>query len=156
METHMFRMPSRSTRAWLIPLASFTIAAPLAMTVAHAALFSRPPADLDLRRSKLSDHGIYSAEIEPSTSPLAVRRMHSWTVVLHTASGEPVEEARLTVSGGMPQHGHGLPTKPAVSTQGAGRYLIEGVKFSMGGWWILRLHIDGAAGSDNVTYNLSL
>jgi hypothetical protein len=35
-------------------------------------------------------------------------------------------------------------------------YEIEGVRFSMGGWWELKLAIDSAAGADTVTFNLSL
>jgi hypothetical protein len=38
--------------------------------------------------------------------------------------------------------------------QGEGRYLIEGVRFNMGGWWELRLDISSPAGEDGVTFNL--
>ena len=41
---------------------------------------------------------------------------------------------RLKVDGDMPQHGHGLPTRPRVTRNlGNGDYQIEGVKFQMGG-----------------------
>jgi hypothetical protein len=35
-------------------------------------------------------------------------------------------------------------------------YEIEGVRFSMGGWWELKLAIESPAGVDSVTFNLSL
>ena len=55
----------------------------------------------------------------------------------------------------MPQHGHGLPTEPAVTAElGDGRYRIEGVKFNMGGWWELQLRDRRPRGQDNVTFNL--
>ena len=61
------------------------------------------------------------------------------------------------VDGGMPQHGHGLPTQPRVTrTSADGLYEIEGLRFSMGGWWEVKLAIDSPAGKDNVTFNLSL
>ena len=57
----------------------------------------------------------------------------------------------------MPQHNHGFPTTPEVTEElGDGDYMIEGMKFSMGGWWELQLSINAAAGSDSVTFNIVL
>ena len=57
----------------------------------------------------------------------------------------------------MPEHNHGLPTSPEMTGQlDGGRYRIEGVKFSMPGWWELKFDISAAAGSDSVTFNLVL
>lgn len=57
----------------------------------------------------------------------------------------------------MPRHLHGLPTAPAVTQAlGDGRFLIEGMKFNMPGWWEIELHIDGPAGADTATFNLVL
>ena len=63
-------------------------------------------------------------------------------------------KARIEVDGGMPQHGHGLPTRPQVTRElPGGGYLIEGMKFSMSGWWEVKLAIEGPAGADRVTFN---
>lgn len=57
----------------------------------------------------------------------------------------------------MPEHGHGLPTAPAVTQRlGDGSYLIEGMKFNMRGWWEINLCIKAPPGSDCVTFNLVL
>ena len=73
---------------------------------------------------------------------------------LSSPTGTPVTHARIQIDGGMPQHGHGLPTKPQVTRAGAdGSYVIEGMKFSMTGWWEIQLAIDGPAGGDRVTFN---
>jgi hypothetical protein len=57
----------------------------------------------------------------------------------------------------MPQHGHGLPTKPAVTRRlGEGDHLVEGMKFNMGGWWVVKFQVAGPQGSDVVTFNLKL
>ena len=65
--------------------------------------------------------------------------------------------AAITIDGGMPQHGHGLPTQPEVSANlGAGRYQVEGMKFNMPGWWVVNLSVNGPAGADTVTFNLVL
>ena len=83
--------------------------------------------------------------------------MHAWTSLSTTADGRPVEAASIAIDGGMPQHGHGLPTAPAVTQAlGDGRFLIEGMKFNMPGWWEIDLSIDGPAGADTITFNLVL
>jgi hypothetical protein len=83
--------------------------------------------------------------------------MQRLEVLITDADGKAIDGARVAISGGMPQHGHGLPTSPSVTgSLGDGRYQIEGLRFNMGGWWELRLAIDAAAGADDVTFNLAL
>ena len=54
----------------------------------------------------------------------------------------------------MAQHGHGLPTRPQVTQElSDGTYLIEGMKFSMTGWWEIKLAIESPEGSDKVIFN---
>nr|WP_165614770.1 FixH family protein [Sinorhizobium alkalisoli] len=83
--------------------------------------------------------------------------MHAWTVTLTDANGKSINRATIGIDGGMPQHGHGLPTAPAVTKSlGGGRYLIEGMKFNMPGWWEIDLAIDGPTGADTITFNVVL
>ena len=121
----------------------------------HASM--KPPAELDYSRTRMTEGGAYRATITPSDSVLKVGRMHSWTLHLETAAGSPVDTATILVDGGMPQHGHGYPTRPRVTRSlGGGNHLIEGVKFNMGGWWTMRIVVDAAAGADSVTFNLAI
>jgi hypothetical protein len=100
--------------------------------------------------------GSYLAELEP-VAPLAVRKMQTVNVRITDASGAPVDGATIIVHGGMPQHGHGLPTNPRVTrSHGEGVYQIDGVRFNMGGWWEFKLAIAGPVGADTVTFNLDL
>lgn len=116
-----------------------------------------PPGDLDLSRDRASQAGLYQVSIVPEGEPFERSRMHNWVVTIDTADGQPVEGASVEIDGGMPQHGHGLPTAPQVSaTDVPGRYLLQGIRFGMSGWWVLRLDIDAAAGRDTVEFNLSL
>lgn len=113
-----------------------------------------PPANLDLSLEKRSDAGRYVVELVPPAVAPAINQMHSWNVKLQDASGAPVTGARLAVGGGMPQHGHGFPTKPRVTREVEnGTYLVEGMKFSMPGWWDIKFDIQSAAGADKVTFN---
>ena len=112
------------------------------------------PANLDLSLDKSSAAGVYRVALVPPTQAPAINQMHSWKVKLATADGVPVHGAKFLVGGGMPQHGHGLPTQPRVTREmGDGTYSLDGMKFSMTGWWEVKLTIDGPQGADMVTFN---
>jgi hypothetical protein len=143
----------RSRRAFLIGL-------PLglaAVATGAMAFMMRVPSDLDLSLAKATEAGLYVVAIAPAQEPVTVGPMHAWVVTLQDAQGVPVDGAAIRVDGGMPQHGHGLPTAPAVTEAlGEGQYLVEGMKFNMGGWWEIDLAIEGTPGADAVTFNLVL
>jgi len=124
------------------------------LACAGMAACASPPADLDLALTRPTAAGRYIVALQPPATPAAINQIHSWQVRLTTPAGLPVAHAHFAIDGGMPQHGHGLPTRPQVTTELAdGTYLLEGVKFSMTGWWELKLAIQGAAGADHVTFN---
>ncbi|MEP9372544.1 FixH family protein [Mesorhizobium sp. KR1-2] len=143
---------NRVALLWLL-LAGVTIAC----GVAAAAMMMSPPKDLDLSLRQSSAGGAYKIVLEPGTDPVPLRQIHSWTISVTTPAGVPVDGAVIAVDGGMPQHGHGLPTKPQVTKElGHGRYLLEGVKFNMSGWWKLSVRVNGTKGTDEATFNLVL
>lgn len=114
------------------------------------------PEGLDLSLSKPTTANKYVVQLHPLGDPDKIGQMQSWEASVATADGKPVSGARIEVGGGMPQHGHGLPTRPAVTRElEGGRYVIGGVKFSMSGWWELKLKIDSpATGPDAATFNV--
>jgi len=127
----------------------------LAAVAAHAMGRSHDGADLSTRR--LSRDGRYEVTSTPETQPIPRRTLHAWTFEVRTRDGRLVEGASLKVGGGMPDHGHGLPTAPTVrEALGGGRYVVDGMKFSMGGYWVVDLAIDGSAGADVVRFELQL
>ena len=113
-----------------------------------------PPKNLDLALTRSTVDNKYVVTLQPPPEPVAINQLHAWQVKLTSPAGMPVANARIKVDGGMPQHGHGLPTRPQVTRElPDGRYLIEGMKFSMTGWWEIKLAIDGPEGADRVTFN---
>jgi hypothetical protein len=120
-------------------------------------IFMKPPSEPSAyATTQVSSTQKYRATFSPAET-IRVGKLHQWNIEVESMDGTPVDEARITVDGGMPQHGHGLPTKPVVTQHlGDGKHLIEGMKFNMGGWWVVKLQIDGAQGSDVVTFNLKL
>jgi len=149
-----FDIPSRSRRAFVSTLAAVAITTLLTGCM----LFAKPPQDLDYSRTRLSEGGRYRATIRPQGDTIPQGRLHRWTLQLETAAGAPVERATITVDGGMPQHGHGLPTKPRVTRHlGNGEHAVEGMKFNMGGWWVVKFRVAAeGTGSDSLVFNLKL
>ena len=99
----------------------------------------------------------YRISYASTLKPIAINRMHSWVVQVTDASGGPVEDAGIEVAGGMPAHDHGLPTVPqATAHLGDGRYLIEGMKFHMGGAWEVLLTVRAGQGIDSLSIPLNL
>ena len=135
---------------------AFAIAALSALALGCANLRADAPSP-DIQTVKPSAHRLYRASVRPDVTPIPVRHLQRWTLHLDTIDGQPVDTATITMDGGMPQHGHGLPTSPRVARAlGNGDHLIEGVKFNMGGWWVVRFAITSRAGTDTVTFNLGL
>lgn len=89
-----------------------------------------------------SEQGIYKLTFFPVPGKIPMRRLHSWRLHIENTIGMPVSGARIHIDGGMPTHSHGLPSIPKVKVlSGLGNYMIEGMKFSMGGEWQLKLAI---------------
>jgi hypothetical protein len=113
------------------------------------------PADLDLRLTRPSVNAHYVVSMRPLGEPAAINQIHAWEIMVTSSAGAPVADAKIAFSGGMPQHGHGYPTRPAVTAYlGEGRYRLSGVKFSMTGWWEMKLDIGSTLGADRVVFNM--
>ena len=156
-----FARRSRSARRRVALLVA--VAAVVAGTSACGHLLSM--ARGDVKRPAATEFGFgprpsanqkYVATLQPR-QPLRLRQLQTVPVLITDADGRPIEAAAITVDGGMPEHAHGLPTRPRVGRSlGGGVYEIDGVRFSMGGWWEFKLAIESPAGADSVTFNLSL
>lgn len=116
---------------------------------------STPPAGLDLTLQHPSSQGKFMVRMDPPATGPAVNQMHAWQVRLTTPEGQPVSQAKIGFDGGMPQHGHGFPTKPRITSEMApGVYALEGMKFSMTGWWDMRLVIQAGDVTDAAVFNV--
>jgi hypothetical protein len=104
----------------------------------------------------VSRDGIYAVQYESALDPIDINRMHSWTLVV-TRDGAPVEGADINVTGGMPEHDHGMPTRPRVTADlGDGRYQLDGMRFHMNGEWEIVVEILADDRRDTVVIKLVL
>ena len=100
-------------------------------------------------------------EFDSELKPLEINKIHSWLIRLNNAQGTVVSDAKIEFSGGMPEHNHGLPTQPQVTSEIApGIYLLEGVRFHMQGAWRLELKLEwnneGKSTSDSAIIDFNL
>ena len=109
------------------------------------------------QRAKKSDKEMFLISYESELQPISINRIHNWVVHVESSDGSPVDDATVTLVGGMPIHDHGLPTLPqATQNLGNGDYLVEGMKFHMNGWWQVTISITVNGRSDAVTFDLQL
>jgi hypothetical protein len=146
-----------SKRTYLIIVATIAAIILTLSAVAKSNNAQRPAASEFGPGPRTSARGLYIVTLEGADA-LKARRMYTLqALVIDGKNVQPVVDASITIDGGMPQHGHGLPTRPRVTQNlGNGKYEISGLRFNMGGWWEVKLAISGPAGSDTVTFNLSV
>jgi hypothetical protein len=157
MTTYARPTTARATRSW--PEGRRAVAAIGLVVAALVAIIAlRPPATTAVGvREQASVNGTYRASFTSSDDPITIGRLHSWTLRVTTARGEPVTDARIEIHGDMPAHGHGMPTKPAVTRHlGNGAYLVEGMSFQMGGHWVIDFDIESGGQRDRVSFELEL
>ena len=84
----------------------------------------------------------WTINVDASIDPLRINEMHSWRISVIDSQSKPVAMASVSIEGGMPEHDHGLPTQPRVTSEICpGTYLLQGVRFHMPGRWEIKFTI---------------
>ena len=120
----------------------------------HKVIHSPEPVEKS-QLSGVTTNGHYTVAISTAdNSPAPVGRYHDWIISVEHRESGPVQQAAISIGGGMPAHGHGLPTNPKVSEYlGNGRYLLEGMKFTMDGNWLIQIHIVSKGIQDAIEFS---
>lgn len=101
----------------------------------------------------VSSSGSISGRLGPESGAVQIGRIQAWILELHDAAGEPLTSARVAIGGGMPAHGHGLPTEPRVTAAlPEGRYRIEGMKLNMHGDWVIDVAVETPSLRDQLRF----
>ena len=128
-----------------------------AMGHEHAMMHAPPPKDLDYSPMKMTANNAFNVTYKSIGGPIRINRIHSWELTVKDADGQPVNNAKITVVGDMPEHGHGLPTQPEITDMGVeGLYRVDGMKFQMPGWWIITISVMANGMHDDVSFNLNV
>jgi len=111
----------------------------------------------NLQAGVMSENGLFRASWESRPVEPAINELHEWMLHIETVDGEPAAGANVSVNGDMPAHGHGMPTEPQVTADlGGGDYLVEGMSFQMGGYWIVDVTVTFDGETDLVRFGLDL
>jgi hypothetical protein len=129
----------------------------LALSVAASCALAPAEPQLDDSLDKSTHGNHFRVTLAPPEEGLAIHRLHAWRVTVRARNGELLREASVLLDGGMPTHGHGLPTRPSPAGEIApGVHRIDGVKFHMAGWWELTVAVRANGVEDVATFNVKL
>jgi hypothetical protein len=130
---------------------------PLAFALLVLACARQPASESVTGWSATSDSGRLVGVLAPESGAVQVGAFQTWILALRTADGVPVVGAELAITGGMPLHGHGLPTQPTAGEELAGgRYRIDGVKLNMHGAWLIEVLVRTATAQDRLRFDLAI
>jgi len=119
----------------------------------------------DLKQYSDKDHAVaivsegkkYKVSLYSQSYPLQTGKIYNLILNLSTPDDKPLDNVKIYVHGGMPQHQHGFPTSPRVKKSlGNGDYLVEGVKFSMPGDWEIRFNIKEKTKRDRAIFHIKI
>jgi cytochrome c peroxidase len=96
-----------------------------------------------------SEKGRYVVSLRPDAAPVQINQWQEWRIHIARRDGTPLAVREVALDGGMPAHGHGLPTAPAVTAiDSSGGFAARGVRFNMAGRWELRVLVADIEGAD--------
>lgn len=121
---------------------------------------SKPPVaeKNSFSRQLQSNKALFNLIVETEDQQtLLINQFQNWIITVTDNNGAPVYPAAFAITGGMPSHGHGLPTQPLVTDYlGDGKYRLEGLKFTMDGAWTLQLQILSGDLQDSAQLNFDV
>ncbi len=104
-----------------------------------------------------SERDVYTLTFTNEQTYIPLRVMHNWYVSFKTKNGKLFIPGQVSIDGGMPAHGHGLPSEPRFTRAiDKGKLLLSGVLFNMRGEWEIRLTFTGPEGLDTVIFPLEV
>ncbi len=98
----------------------------------------------------LTRAGRYRIVWSTAPVPLPLSELFVIKARVTDADGAPVSGVTLTVDASMPQHGHGMATRPETNEVGPGEFETKGMKFHMPGAWTVHFAVSGPRGTDRV------
>lgn len=101
-----------------------------------------PPDDPELPAefTATTSHGSYDVHVVTEPTPLPLNELFGLRVEVTPRADAPAVDA-VSVDADMPEHGHGMNTRPQV-TAGEGTWRVEGMLFHMPGTWELYVDVE--------------
>lgn len=98
-------------------------------------------------------NNLYQAHLDCETAPETGPFQHC-TVHFTDLQQQSIIPDTALIDGGMPLHGHGLPTSPVLAPlEQAGHYRIDGLKYNMPGAWLLGFKVLTPQSEDKIIFD---
>ena len=112
------------------------------------------PEEIDTVTSLTTKRGHFKLSYTAAEDGVPLNTLHNWTLKILNKDGIPVNDAIIVLYGDMPEHRHGMVTKPRVRKgRRPGEYTVQGMKFHMPGWWIMVFDISPGNQRDGGMFN---
>ena len=106
--------------------------------------------------------GRYRVGLDFQPDPPPLGELFTVTTSVAMPDGTPLETGVVPLDARMPQHDHGMETRPRVRAgdcdddgkcrHPGGRYVTDGFKFHMSGAWTVLMTVDGPGGPDSTSF----
>ncbi len=127
----------------LPPLAALTLPLLACQPEPPAAEAAPAPASRSgLEATGEAGHYRFVVTLQP-TQPAVGALFGAVTTVTDAATGAPVDGLDVRLDATMPDHGHGMLTRPEHLPLGQGRYETRGLKLHMPGAWVFEARVAG-------------
>jgi hypothetical protein len=93
----------------------------------------------------------YAVELMSADPSPPARFSNAWRLRIRDAQAAPCS-GTLQVTPWMPDHNHGAPTKPIVTTATAGEYQVDQISLWMPALWQVKIHIDDGVYTDDLAF----
>lgn len=126
-----------------------------------------PSYDAGFGAMKRTQVGRYRVGLELDPSPPVLGELFRVQARVELKDGTPLETAVVDLNARMPEHEHGMETRPRVRPGACsgdtdapptrcphpgGLYIADGFKFHMSGSWTVSVELDGPAGPDSTDF----
>jgi hypothetical protein len=154
---------SLSSRAWMLSKKKAAYLVFLLFGLMFAKVIEAAASAQDLSRAvQLADQKL-NLSLEPrdpscrKSGPLAVNRVFCLIVTVQGANDAWLKGLKVSkFDAVMPSHHHGMVTRPKITNQKPGNFLIEGVKLHMSGDWSFELKLEHGQAATQVAIPLKL
>ena len=101
---------------------------------------------------RTTEKGLFSVSMELEGKELMVG-VNNFSLTVRDSGNRELTGVELAITPWMPEHGHGVWEKPAVTDRGGGNYRAENVVLIMGGHWDLRVSVKRGADEDRAIFS---
>lgn len=142
---------------WCLYVAGFVLLVPFGAQSHEAHTAAKSARGVPAMAKRIQRTSNFRVSYFSEVMPIPLNTLHSWTMKVKTPQGQPVTGAKIRISGDMPARGRRLPTKPQGAREIAeGVYLIEGMKFTTPGQWIVEFDIAANGKKDVAAFSVML